>query len=56
MLGRMNSKTMLGFKADELATAQRKWQAREISNVRVEAICPHNGATHMFNSSRTSAF
>ncbi|KAF9466003.1 hypothetical protein BDZ94DRAFT_1252774 [Collybia nuda] len=32
MLGRMNSKLMLGFKEDELSTAQRKWQAREISN------------------------
>ncbi|KAJ3536167.1 hypothetical protein NM688_g6872 [Phlebia brevispora] len=26
------SATLMGFRADELATAQRKWQAREISN------------------------
>ena len=32
LLGRVSSKVMSGFR-DELATAQRKWQAREISNV-----------------------
>ncbi|KAG6916308.1 hypothetical protein DXG01_007465 [Tephrocybe rancida] len=31
LLGRMGSKTS-GWRADELYTAQRKWQAREISN------------------------
>ena len=29
------SATLLGFRIDEISTAQRKWQAREISNVRV---------------------
>ncbi|RDB25611.1 Beige 1 [Hypsizygus marmoreus] len=32
MLGRMGSKVLSSFRADELSTAQRKWQAREISN------------------------
>ncbi|KAF8154493.1 hypothetical protein B0H34DRAFT_660452 [Crassisporium funariophilum] len=32
LLGRMGSKMLSGFKADELSTATRKWQAREISN------------------------
>ena len=30
----MGAKVLMGFKPDELATAQRRWQAREISNVR----------------------
>jgi hypothetical protein len=29
----MNAKVLMSFKPDELATAQRRWQAREISNV-----------------------
>jgi hypothetical protein len=33
LLGKMSAKVMLGFRADALSTAQRKWQAREISNV-----------------------
>jgi len=33
LLGRMGSKMLSGFKSDELSTATRKWQAREISNV-----------------------
>lgn len=33
MLGRMGSRVLSGFRTDELSTAQRKWQAREISNV-----------------------
>ncbi|KAJ3506661.1 hypothetical protein NLJ89_g6748 [Agrocybe chaxingu] len=31
-LGRMGSRMFLGFRSDELSTATRKWQAREISN------------------------
>jgi hypothetical protein len=30
----VGSRVFAGFRADELSTAQRKWQAREISNVR----------------------
>lgn len=30
--GTMSAGALMGFRADELATAQRKWQAREISN------------------------
>lgn len=30
---RVSARVLMGFKPDELATAQRKWQAREISNV-----------------------
>ena len=29
----MNTRVLMSFKPDELATAQRRWQAREISNV-----------------------
>ncbi|KAG5653218.1 hypothetical protein H0H81_001695 [Sphagnurus paluster] len=32
LLGRIGSKALSGFKLDDLYTAQRKWQAREISN------------------------
>ncbi|GLB40924.1 putative WD40 repeats [Lyophyllum shimeji] len=32
LLGRAGSKSLSGFRADELSMAQRKWQAREISN------------------------
>ena len=39
----MNAKVLMGFKMDEIATAQRRWQAREISNVgrckRIDAFC-----------------
>ena len=30
----VSARVFAGFRADELSTAQRKWQAREISNVR----------------------
>lgn len=30
---RLSAKVLMGFRPDELSTAQRKWQAREISNV-----------------------
>lgn len=30
----VGARVFAGFRADELSTAQRKWQAREISNVR----------------------
>ena len=33
LLGKMSAKVMAGFRGDGLSTAQRKWQAREISNV-----------------------
>jgi hypothetical protein len=33
LFGKVSAKVLMGFKADELSTAQRKWQAREISNV-----------------------
>lgn len=33
LLGRMGSRMLAGLKNDELSTATRKWQAREISNV-----------------------
>ena len=33
--GRTSARAAMGFRADELMTAQRRWQAREISNVRV---------------------
>jgi hypothetical protein len=33
LLGKMSAKVISGFRADALSTAQRKWQAREISNV-----------------------
>lgn len=31
---KVGARVFAGFRADELSTAQRKWQAREISNVR----------------------
>lgn len=34
MFGKVSARVFGGFRADELSTAQRKWQAREISNVR----------------------
>ena len=33
LLGRMGSRVFSGFRVDELSTATRKWQARELSNV-----------------------
>ncbi len=33
MSARVSARALLGFRPDELLTAQRKWQAREISNV-----------------------
>ena len=33
LLGRMGSRVLSGFRVDELSTATRKWQARELSNV-----------------------
>ena len=30
----VSARVIAGFRADELSTAQRKWQAKEISNVR----------------------
>lgn len=33
LLGRVSSRVLSGLKIDEISTAQRKWQAREISNV-----------------------
>ena len=35
LLGRMGSRMMSGFRVDELSSATRKWQARELSNVRL---------------------
>lgn len=35
MLGRMGSRMFAVFGSDELSTATRKWQARELSNVRL---------------------
>ncbi|KAF8962103.1 beach-domain-containing protein [Flammula alnicola] len=32
LFGRMSSRMLSGFRSDELSTATRKWQAREISN------------------------
>lgn len=37
---RIGSKVMSEFRADELSAAQRRWQAREISNVGHESIFP----------------
>lgn len=37
LLGKMSAKVLSGFR-DELSTAQRKWQAREISNVSCSVI------------------
>jgi hypothetical protein len=39
LFGKMSAKVMSGFRADGLSTAQRKWQAREISNVCHNLIC-----------------
>ena len=33
MLVKASARVLSGFRADELSSAQRKWQAREISNV-----------------------
>ena len=33
LLGRMGSRMMSGFRVDELSSATRKWQSRELSNV-----------------------
>lgn len=33
LFGKVSARVLSGFRMDELATAQRKWQAREISNV-----------------------
>ncbi len=33
LLGNIGARVLAGFRPDELATAQRKWQTREISNV-----------------------
>ena len=33
IIGRVSARVFAGSRSDELATAQRKWQAREISNV-----------------------
>jgi len=33
VFGRVGSRMLSGFKTDELSTATRKWQAREMSNV-----------------------
>lgn len=56
MFGRTNSKLMLGYKEDELSTAQRKWQAREISNVGYEVIPAFATTTYTLNSLHTLAF
>lgn len=56
MFGRTNSKLLLGYKEDELSTAQRKWQAREISNVGYEVIPALAATTYILDSSHTSAF
>lgn len=37
--GTMSGGALMGFRADELSTAQRKWQAREISNVSRHVSC-----------------
>ena len=34
IFGRVGAKVLSGLRPDELSTAQRKWQTREISNVR----------------------
>jgi hypothetical protein len=39
LFGKVSAKVMAGFRADSLSTAQRKWQAREISNVRTYSYC-----------------
>ena len=49
---RMGARVLMGFRADELATAQRKWQAREISNVR-RIMTPSHGHLMNMPSSRT---
>jgi hypothetical protein len=39
-VARIRSKVMSGFRADDLSAAQRRWQAREISNVGLEYMFP----------------
>lgn len=39
-LRRMGSRMFSGFRADELSTATRKWQARELSNVCLVTVGP----------------
>jgi hypothetical protein len=38
LLGRMGSRVLSGFRHDELSIATRKWQARELSNVRLATL------------------
>jgi hypothetical protein len=45
----VGSRVFAGFRADELSTAQRKWQAREISNVREPS--NHAPSSHFYYSS-----
>jgi hypothetical protein len=37
LFGPVGAKVLMGFRADELSIAQRKWQTREISTVSVAA-------------------
>lgn len=39
LFGKVSAKVMASFRADSLSTAQRKWQAREISNVCIQLPC-----------------
>lgn len=41
LLSSAGSKVWMGFRADELSTAQRKWQTREISNVSCTYLVVH---------------
>ena len=36
---RVGGRALMGFRPDELLTAQRRWQAREISNVSLRTVC-----------------
>jgi len=47
LLGMVGSRVLNGFK-DEIGTAQRKWQAREISNVR-QLLCFLSNQTYYFS-------
>ena len=53
MFGKVSARVMSGLRLDELSTAQRKWQTREISNVRrvflIEiSAFPNRKTVHLF--------
>lgn len=56
MLGRASSRMLSGLKGDELSTATRKWQTREISNVRILHVLinllTHWASVHIFKHSQ----